>query len=534
MSHDLDHRLSALARAVEIADGRLDAAAVDPARAVVRRVGERLGLDLDKTVAALAGPTGAGKSTLFNALAGAELVRASRRRPTTSAATAAIWGEAPDALLDWLEVPLRHPVGDGALDGLVLLDLPDFDSVEQSHRVEVDRLTGLVDLLVWVVDPQKYADAALHERYLRELSTHGGAMAVVLNQADLLRPDELGACRRDLARVLEEDGLGRVPVLPASAFTGDGVDALVDLLRRRVAARTAALGRLTADVTSVVPALARHCDPAARAGVDRAARERLLAALAGAAGVPTVVEAVERAHRRRGALATGLPYLRWIRRARPDPLRRLGLSDRPDEGAHTSLPAPTPVVRSGATSALRALATEAGAALPEPWPTSVRAAATAHEEMLGERLDRAVAGAELGPRRPRWWSVANVLEVVLALVALAGALWLAAIAGLGVLQLQEAAPTPELRGFPVPTLLLAGGVLAGLLVALLTRFVNGIGAGRRGRRAARSLRGRIEEVADELVIVPVEAELRAHSELCEALVEAEGRARRVGRRGRGG
>ena len=35
------------------------------------------------------------------------------------------------------------------------------------HRLEVDRLVELVDLLVWVLDPQKYADAALHDRYLR-------------------------------------------------------------------------------------------------------------------------------------------------------------------------------------------------------------------------------------------------------------------------------------------------------------------------------------------------------------------------------
>ena len=530
MSDELDRRLSALAHAVEIADGRLDPATVEPARAVVRRAGERLGLDLETTVAALAGPTGAGKSTLFNALAGAELARASRRRPTTSAATAAVWGEAPDALLDWLEVPLRHPMGDGALDGLVLLDLPDFDSVEASHRVEVDRLTGLVDLLVWVVDPQKYADAALHERYLRELSTHTGSMAVVLNQADLLDPDELGACRRDLVRVLEDDGLGRVPVLAASAVTGEGLDVLLDLLRRRVSERGAALERLAADVARVVPPVARHCDADARAGIEGPARERLLVALAGAAGVPTVVEAVERAHRRRGALATGLPYLRWVRRVGPDPLRRLGLSDRPDAGEHTSLPAPTPVVRSGATSALRTLATEAGASLPEPWPVTVRAAATAHEEGLGERLDRAVAGADLGMRRPRWWAVAGALQVAVALVALAGALWLAALAGLGVLRLDEAVPTPELEGFPVPTLLLAGGVLAGVVLALLARLVNGVGAGRRGRRAARSLRDRVEEVAHELVLAPVEAELDAHFELCAALAEAEGRGHR-GRRG---
>ena len=87
-------------------------------------------------------------------------------RPTTSKAMAACWGrEVPNDLLDWLQVPTRHVVsgGDPALDGLVLLDLPDHDSTERAHRDEVDRLVQLVDMFIWVVDPQKYADAALHD-----------------------------------------------------------------------------------------------------------------------------------------------------------------------------------------------------------------------------------------------------------------------------------------------------------------------------------------------------------------------------------
>ena len=62
---------------------------------------------------------------------------------------------------------MRHRVDSDGLQGLVLLDLPDFDSVETAHRLEVDRIVELADALLWVVEPQKYADAALHDRYLR-------------------------------------------------------------------------------------------------------------------------------------------------------------------------------------------------------------------------------------------------------------------------------------------------------------------------------------------------------------------------------
>ena len=86
----------------------------------------------------------------------------------------------------------------------MLLDLPDHDSTEMAHRLEVDRLVALVDVLVWVLDPQKYADAAVHDRYLRPLARHGDVMVVVLNQVDRLAaadvPDAVADVRRLLAR----------------------------------------------------------------------------------------------------------------------------------------------------------------------------------------------------------------------------------------------------------------------------------------------------------------------------------------------
>ncbi|MEA2321751.1 MAG: hypothetical protein QOD81_1601, partial [Solirubrobacteraceae bacterium] len=328
MSSALDRRIAALRDAVDAARGRADEERVARAEAVLARAGRRLGLGVEATVVALAGPTGAGKSSLFNALAGEELVAAGRRRPMTSSSTAAVWGDPPDALLDWLDVPRRHRV-DGARPGsLVLLDLPDFDSVEVAHRLEVERVLELADLLVWVVDPQKYADGAWHERYLRPMASHAGVMEVVLNQADLLDADAAAACRTDLQRLLREDGLGGLPVHTASARTGEGLDAVEAAIARRVASRAAVVERLEADVGAAAHGLAAGCDGGRGGRIGRGDRERLVTALAEAAGVPGVVRAVDRAHRRRGALATGWPAVRWLRRLRPDPLRRLRLPDR--------------------------------------------------------------------------------------------------------------------------------------------------------------------------------------------------------------
>ena len=549
---DLDARLSALAEAVELARGRLEDEDVDAAAAVVERAGRRVGLGLETTVVALAGPTGAGKSTLFNALAGSELVAASRRRPTTSTATAAVWGDVASALLDWLEVPLRHAV-DGREEGLVLLDLPDFGSVEAAHRVEVDRLVPVVDLLVWVVDPQKYADASLHDRYLQPFAPHAGSMLVALNHADTLAPADRDKARGDLGRLLEREGLHRVPVLTVSATTGEGLDALRAEIDERVARREAAARRLATDTRLAADRLAAGCDGRAH-GVGAAERAALNAALGEAAGVPRIVSAVQRAHRRNGALATGWPVARWVRHLRPDPLKRLHLGS---ENVRTSLPGPTPVQRSGVASACRSLAASASEGLPDPWPRVIRRAAVANEDELPDRLDKAVAGADLtradgepraaraadlarlgGERRrargasragsdtsrnPRWWVLANGAQRLLALAALAGLLWLVALLALAWLRLDEILPTPDVLDVPLPTLLLGGGVLLGLLLAALAGLLNRSGARRRARRAQKALNARIGNVAGDAVIAPVTDALDARERLCRAAAQAAAR-----------
>ena len=520
MSRDLDTRLAALADAARLAEGRLDEESVAGANVVVAKAGARLGFGIENTVVALAGSTGVGKSQLFNALSSSELAAVSRRRPTTSVTQAAVWGDGADPLLDWLEVARRHRLDPAELGGLVLLDLPDFDSIERHHRDEVDRVVALADLVLWVVEPQKYADAALHERYLRPLASHAAAMAVALNQSDLLSPADVAAWRDDMTRLLAEDGLRDVPVVVVSARTGAGLEELRQLLRKRVAARRAAVERLEADVADAAAALASASGTGTPAGIRNDDRARLLAALEDAAGVPAIVHAVDAAHRRRGSLATGWPFVRWVRRFRPDPLRRLRLPETPQPSVRTSRPEPTEVQRAQVATAARALADRAVEGLPAPWPRLVRDAATQSEAQLPDRLDRAVSGTDLHVGRPRWWRAAAVLQRVFAAATIVGMLWLLALAVLGYLHIDEVVPLPELWDVPVPTLLLLGGIAAGVVFAIVFRLVNAASGRRRGRSAARSLRKQIDEVSKELVLGPVEAELESYAQLRKAIEAA--------------
>ena len=522
MSASLDQRLGALREAADLADGRLESAHVEAARAVVARAGARLGLGLESTVVALAGPTGVGKSQLFNVLTGAELATVGRRRPTTSTGQAAVWGEGGDALLDWLEIARRHRVDANGLGGLILLDLPDFDSIEASHRLEAERVVALADLVLWVVEPQKYADSSLHDRYLRPQATHADAMAVVLNQADLLAPADVDAWRADMEELLARDGVAKLPLVVVSARTGAGVPELRRLLTDRVAARDAAIAKLAADLEQAVEPLAAGCEAKAQ-GIRREDERRLLEALAEAAGVPTVVRAVGDAHRRRGALATGWPFVRWLRRFRPDPLRRLRLPESPQPHVRTSMPPPTDVQRAQVASAARRLADGATEGLPQPWPRLVREAATAAEGGLPDRLDRVVAGADLGVSRPRWWRLVGLLQSLFALAVAVGGIWLLALGIFGWLRIEDVVPLPEIEGIPIPTWLLLGGAAAGILLAFLARLANGLGAKRRARKAARSLGEGVRTAAQELVLDPVASELDTRERLCAAVATARKR-----------
>ncbi|MBW0116904.1 GTPase [Pseudonocardia abyssalis] len=531
-------RLRALDRVLEAGTGRVDEPRLDAARRLARRSGERLRLSGAHTVVALAGATGSGKSSLFNALTGADVSTVGVRRPTTGVAHAAVWGaDGAGPLLDWLEIPRRHHVDSDDLPGLVLLDLPDHDSTVVAHRLEVDRLVALVDVLVWVLDPQKYADAAVHDRYLRPLAKHGEVMVVVLNQVDRLPPDQVTAALSDVRRLLADDGLDGVPVLGVSAVTPGGRDELRAVLTGAVAAHRAALRRVSADLDAVAVDLRDLVGGPVRSDLDARTVADLDTALSAAAGVPAVGAAVERASVHRAVAATGWPWTRYVRRLRPDPLRRLHLDRAGPEHAdasvpvsRTSLPEASAVQRSRVDLALRALSDTAAADLPEPWPAAVHAAARRRQDDLPDALDRAVASTDLGlDRPPRWWRAAGLLQALLAVLAVAGGVWLLGLYLLTLLRLPEP-PTPMIGAVPWPTALLLGGLLVGLVLAGISRILAGIGARRRRAAVERRLDRAVAEVADDLVLTPVTAELQAYWDLRQAVTEL---SRSPGRRGAG-
>ncbi|MFD8015811.1 GTP-binding protein [Streptomyces sp. NPDC058955] len=529
-------RLDALHELVGLSRTRVESDALAEAGRVLDEAAARQRLSSRHTVVALAGATGSGKSTLFNALAGVAVSETGLRRPTTSAPLALTWSEGAAGLLDRLGVPgrlRRRPLAGGAADAdlapLVLIDLPDHDSAVTAHREQVDRALGLVDAVIWVVDPEKYADAALHERYLRPLAGHAEVTFVVLNQVDRLGAEATELVLDDLRRLLDEDGMALgehgepgATVLPVSALTGEGVPELRELLARFVQERTAPERRIAADIDAASARLRPAYVAEGRSGLGERSREEFAGRLAVAVGAQAAGEAAERVWRRGAIRACGSPWLRlhrWYERKRwhgsTDP--RLTV---PAEDELTA--------RQRVEQAVRIVADEASRGLPAPWALAVREAATRGAEGLPEALDEltvTLGDPAARPPRPAWWPAAVLVQALMTLLQLFGALWLVGQI-VGVVE----------PGLLPPVLIMLGGIVGGPLVEWACESAVKGPARRYGQEAERKLAEAAAACGRARVLDPVSAELLRYREVREQYAKVAGprpSARIVGAGGRG-
>ncbi len=522
-------RLDALRELVGLSRTRLDAGTLAEAGRVLDEADARRRLSERHTVVAIAGATGSGKSTLFNALAGVMISDTGVRRPTTAAPIGCSWTDGAAGLLDRLGIPgrlRRRPLqGPGAdeLQGLVLIDLPDHDSAVGEHREHVDRILALVDAVIWVVDPEKYADAMLHERYLRPMAGHAEVTFVVLNQIDRLPGDAADQVLDDLRRLLDEDGIALgehgepgATVLAISALTGDGIGELREALGQFTQERGAAVRRISADLDAAAERLrpvyvagAPRGRRPGRVGLSEEAREEFADRLADAVGAAAAGDAAERAWRRHAGKACGDPWLR---------LWRWYESQRSPHGA-AATPVGLPVVDEEVTArqrvehAVRTVADEAAAGCPCPGarpcgrpPRARRRAAEALDKLA------VTAGVPVGrPPRPNWWPAAVLAQAAMSMLQVVGGLWLLGqIIGIA---------DPNLG---VPVLLMLAGIAGGPCVEWASRLAARGPARRYGYEAERRLREAAAGCGRARVLDPVAAELLRYLEVREQYVRVTG------------
>jgi 50S ribosome-binding GTPase len=136
-------------------------------------------------VVAFMGGTGVGKSSLLNRLAGKPIAKSGIERPTSREVT----------LYHHQDIAIRHlpeklPIekikvaqhDDDHKRSIVWVDMPDFDSTEQSNKVLVFEWLPHIDVLIYVVSPERYRDEKAWRLLLSEGNRH--AWLFVLNQWD--------------------------------------------------------------------------------------------------------------------------------------------------------------------------------------------------------------------------------------------------------------------------------------------------------------------------------------------------------------
>jgi GTP-binding protein EngB required for normal cell division len=477
------------------------------AQRLVTEIERRLGFPGGVYVLALAGGTGVGKSSVLNALAGADVSPARALRPTTEHPLAWVAAEAqPEVgpLLQWLGVERVVGHSQPGWEAVAILDLPDFDSVRVQHRAAVDALLPRIDAVAWVVDPEKYDDERLHE-YLRRLAPHASRMRFIFNKADRLEPHDRRLLVDDFRRRLRGAGIDAPVIDLISARDGTGVGELRETLRGEADAKSIVASKLATDARLAVAAIGEAAGlppggtyrPLLAPGEVAAATETAVAGALDLVDPPGVSRQMEEAvlhqARRQGGslLARIIALLATVtgrRQRQADPRAYLLDWRRRGTLGHVLNPVRAALVRAAAMV-----------------PAATRPALLARlesggmEDVITRSLDRSTREAAGGLEVPRSlvWTLLGFLQL------LTGAIWLLAIGWyltiiLGPEGLEVATfDLPLLGPVPVPLGLVAGGIVVSLVWTLILTVHAGWIGRRQGRRVARLVKDRTTEAISE-------------------------------------
>ncbi|WP_435768502.1 GTPase domain-containing protein [Nocardioides sp. SYSU DS0651] len=242
------------------------------------------GLDAPALVV-VGGPTGAGKSTLVNSVAGQQVTTPGVLRPTTRSPVLVHHPADREWFIGDRILPtlarVDRPTADqraiqlvaspGVPRGLAVLDAPDFDSIDDGNRQLATRLLAAADLWLFVTSAARYADEVPWQQLSVALE-RDTAVAVVMNR---IPTQDRAAVSPHLAAMLHDRGVtdeevffvDQGPVddegrLPASYVAE--VTAWLETLARDGAARSATVRRTVAGATRrAVAAAAPAADAAA-------------------------------------------------------------------------------------------------------------------------------------------------------------------------------------------------------------------------------------------------------------------------------
>ena len=305
----LDTRLEYLQKAIGLSHRRYETHEYQQARTCAMRIQERSHKSLSTTLIAFVGGTGSGKSSLVNAVCAGRYVRTGVLRPTTQNAYAVCSDECAD-VLDYCGIndfviephirdvfPALAPRGrHRRLPVVAIVDVPDIDSTHERNREIAQAIIERADVVMWVLDPQKYSDLSVRRVYQGQAhsshadtgradlaradagsvdagqvyaapsnagsadigSTDIGSIDgsdqetfVILNQLDRLSQGDRDAVLADIRQRMQKDF---VHVIATSAFTGEGIDQVRSCINQLIESKSSVLEALHSDIRTCATA----------------------------------------------------------------------------------------------------------------------------------------------------------------------------------------------------------------------------------------------------------------------------------------
>jgi GTPase SAR1 family protein len=132
-------------------------------------------------IVAFIGGTGVGKSALLNRLAGKPIAKSGVARPTSKEITLFHHQEITLPPLPLTDIRVTNH-DDDSQKNVIWIDMPDFDSTNAHNKELVLSWLPQIDVLIYVVSPERYRDEKAWRLLLSEGATHGWLF--VMNQCD--------------------------------------------------------------------------------------------------------------------------------------------------------------------------------------------------------------------------------------------------------------------------------------------------------------------------------------------------------------